>query len=112
MSRPSDVPGWGTCTRRAWHWSKWILLVVPFAAIMALLLPLWLFNEPQTAAQAQYIKDYTRFMVFAMPAMGLILWVVLFLNAIMQERAAKTPLELEEQERRLLARLKEKYPNG
>jgi len=112
MTRPSDVPGWGECVRRAWNWSKWLLTIIPIAAIMAVLLPLWLFNEPQTAAQAQYIKDYTRFMILAMPAMAFCLWVVLFLNSIIQERVAKTPLELEEQERRLLARLKEKYPNG
>jgi hypothetical protein len=86
---------------------------MPATYAMALILPKYLYNLDQASAkQAEEIASMTNFMCVAMPIVAAFLWTLIFLNWILLARTDKTPKEIEAQERHMLARLREKYPDS
>jgi len=111
MGRPNDVPSWGECTRRAWKWIRWVLSIVPLSSIMGLTIVHYAYKAPTTPIEAVNIQAMKEMALYGMPLVALFMWTIIFLSAIQQERWAKTPKEVEEQERNRLAYLKNKYPD-
>lgn len=110
--RPDDVPTWYEATGRSWNWSRWLLAIIPAAYLISIWFNHIAFLEPKTAEQARMIKEQSELFNVMMPCMAAFMWLIIFLNGIVQERWAKTPKEIEAKERAQLAALKRKYEDG
>lgn len=112
MTRPDDVPSWGESTRRCWRWSKWLLTTIPVALLFAWWIQGIAYKAPRTPFEALEISLQTTLMYQMMLVLSGGMWLLIFLNGILNERWAKTPKELEIRERKLLAELQNKYPDA
>lgn len=107
--RAYDALSWRESTRVAWSWTKWVALIIPGGPLGCWLMMKLIFLEPTTPQQAAEIDKITSGFLTIMPLIALVMWLLIFGNAILQARWSETPSEAEARERRQLARLKAKY---